>query len=39
MNISEIAYAVGFKTPDHFSKVFRAHLGMPPSKYVELNKM
>lgn len=35
INISETAYAVGFKTPDHFSKVFRAHMGVPPSKYVE----
>lgn len=38
MNISETAYAVGFKTPDHFSKVFRAHMGVPPSKYVEQKK-
>lgn len=38
MNISEAAYAVGFKTPDHFSKVFRAHMGVPPSKFVEQKK-
>ncbi|MBW8331144.1 MAG: response regulator [Prolixibacteraceae bacterium] len=38
LNISETAYAVGFKTPDHFSKVFRNHIGMSPSKYIEKNR-
>lgn len=31
MNISEIAYAVGFKTPVYFSQVFKDHFGVCPS--------
>ena len=38
LTISETAYAVGFKTPAHFSKMFSAHLGLSPSKYIELHK-
>ena len=32
MNISEVAYAVGFKEPAFFSKVFKEEFGVPPSQ-------
>lgn len=38
LTISEAAYAVGFKTPAHFSKVFSLHMGMSPSRYIEQSK-
>ena len=38
LTVSETAYAVGFKTPGHFSKMFSSHLGMSPSKYMEQHK-
>ncbi|HKK77389.1 MAG TPA: ATP-binding protein [Saprospiraceae bacterium] len=31
--ISEVAYAVGFKDPGYFSKIFREAFGQPPSDY------
>ena len=33
--VSEVAYAVGFKSVAHFSKRFRDHYGVPPSRYVD----
>ncbi len=38
LSISETAYAVGFKTPAHFSKIFSNHMSMSPSKYIELHR-
>jgi AraC-like DNA-binding protein len=32
-SITDIALAAGFSNMAHFSRVFRAHLGMPPSDY------
>lgn len=32
--ISEVAYAVGFRDPDYFSRLFRQTYGVPPSEYV-----
>ena len=32
MNISEVAYAVGFDDPKYFSRVFSEEFGMPPSE-------
>ncbi|HSI59269.1 MAG TPA: helix-turn-helix domain-containing protein [Ideonella sp.] len=32
-SITDIAFAFGFSNMAHFSRVFRAHLGMPPSDY------
>ncbi|MEO1438360.1 MAG: ATP-binding protein, partial [Bacteroidota bacterium] len=32
MNISEVAYATGFKSPNYFSTSFTDEFGMPPSK-------
>ncbi|MBI9063628.1 MAG: response regulator [Marinilabiliaceae bacterium] len=38
MNVSEIAYAVGFSTPRYFSRCFREHFGVSPSKYTNSNE-
>ena len=35
LNISEIAYAVGFKDLSHFRKCFKQEFGMSASEYVE----
>lgn len=35
LNISEIAYAVGFSTPKYFTKCFKEEFGMTPSEYVQ----
>jgi AraC-like DNA-binding protein/mannose-6-phosphate isomerase-like protein (cupin superfamily) len=32
-SVSDIAYDVGFKHPAHFSRVFKAQVGMPPEKF------
>ena len=34
VNISQVAYAVGFTNEAHFSTVFRKHFGIPPSEFV-----
>jgi len=36
--VSEIAYAVGFNSPSHFSKIFRQHFGQSPSNFANRNK-
>lgn len=33
MNVSQVAYAVGFSNLGHFSKIFRTHYGVYPSEY------
>ena len=33
-SIAEVAYAVGFRDADHFSRRFREVYGVPPSQYV-----
>ncbi|MGM0601992.1 MAG: helix-turn-helix domain-containing protein [Bacillota bacterium] len=33
LNISEIAFKVGFNTPNYFTRVFKEFVNMPPSKY------
>ena len=33
VNISEVAYQVGFSDPLYFSRCFKSHFGMTPSKY------
>lgn len=35
MNVSEVAFAVGFKDPSYFSKVFQQEYGKNPSKMKE----
>lgn len=37
MNISEIAYGLGFEYPGHFSKIFKSKVGMSPVEYRNLN--
>ncbi|MCB0597318.1 MAG: response regulator, partial [Phaeodactylibacter sp.] len=32
LNISEVAYRVGFKDPSHFSRAFSQYFGMPPNE-------
>ena len=33
--IADLAYAVGFRTPSHFSRTFKKHFGCPPSRYPD----
>ena len=35
INVTQVAYTVGFSNLAHFSTVFRKHFGMSPSEYVE----
>lgn len=35
LNVSEVAYAVGFKDLSHFRKCFRQEFGMSSSEYIE----
>ncbi len=35
INISEVAYQVGYDLPNSFSRVFRQEFGMTPTEYVE----
>jgi AraC-like DNA-binding protein len=34
MNVAEIAYSVGFSTPNYFAKSFKAKYNMLPSEYI-----
>jgi len=34
MNVSQVAFSVGFASANYFSKVFRRHFGRSPSEYV-----
>jgi len=36
--VSEIAYAVGFNSPSHFSKIFRQQFGQSPSNFANHGK-
>ena len=35
--LSEIAYELGFKSPQHFSRMFKKETGQPPNEYRSLN--
>lgn len=35
INVTQVAYTVGFSNLAHFSTVFRKHFGVSPSEYVE----
>jgi AraC family transcriptional regulator, transcriptional activator of pobA len=35
--VSEIAYALGFEHPSHFTKIFKAKTGLPPKDFRGLN--
>ena len=36
-SVSEIAYELGFKYPQHFTRMFKKSIGISPSKYRNLN--
>lgn len=38
LQISQIAYEVGFNSPKRFSKYFREEFGLSPSEYLKLHK-
>jgi len=33
LSLSEIAYSLGFKYPQHFTRLFKQHMGITPSEY------
>jgi YesN/AraC family two-component response regulator len=35
VNITQVAYAVGFNNANHFSTIFKRHFGMTPSEYKD----
>lgn len=35
INVTQVAYAVGFNNSAHFSTVFKKHFGMSPTEYAE----
>jgi AraC family transcriptional regulator, transcriptional activator of pobA len=37
-SVSEIAYELGFKYPQHFTRVFKQHVGVTPVEYRSLEK-
>ena len=38
INITQVAYTVGFSNLAHFSTIFRKHFGVSPSEYIEHEK-
>lgn len=38
INVTQVAYAVGFNNQTHFSTVFKKHYGMTPTEYAEKKK-
>ena len=38
INITQVAYSVGFSNQTHFSTVFKKHYGMSPSEYAETKR-
>ena len=38
INVTQVAYSVGFSNLAHFSTVFRKQFGMSPSEYIERNQ-
>ena len=38
VNVTQVAYTVGFNNQTHFSTVFRKHYGMSPKEYTEKHK-
>jgi AraC-like DNA-binding protein len=37
LSVSEIAYELGFKYPQHFTRLFRQRTGLSPSEYRSMN--
>lgn len=38
LNVSQIAYMVGFATPNYFAKSFKAKFNMQPSEFIQLKR-
>ncbi len=38
-SVSEIAYELGFKYPQHFTRFFKKHIGQSPNEYRSVNSM
>ena len=38
INVTQVAYSVGFNTQAHFSTVFKKHFGMTPTEYSDNSK-
>lgn len=38
INITQVAYSVGFNNQTHFSTIFKKHYGMSPSEYAETKR-
>ncbi len=38
INVTQVAYSVGFNNQTHFSTVFKKHYGMTPTEYAEKSK-
>ena len=38
LNVSQIAYMVGFATPNYFAKSFKAKFNMQPSEYISVKR-
>lgn len=38
INVTQVAYSVGFSNVSHFSTVFRRQFGVPPTEFVEQNQ-
>jgi len=38
INVTQVAYSVGFNNQTHFSTVFKRHYGMTPTEYAEKTK-
>lgn len=38
INVTQVAYSVGFNNQTHFSTVFKRHYGMTPTEYAEKSK-
>lgn len=38
INITQVAYSVGFNNQAHFSTVFKKHFGMTPTEYAEMKQ-
>jgi AraC family transcriptional activator of pobA len=36
-SVSEVAYELGFKYPQHFTRLFKLHVGQSPNEYRALN--
>ena len=38
INITQVAYSVGFNNQTHFSTVFKKHFGTTPTEYAETKR-